>query len=419
MADIKKKLRSEDGFIALIALGILGLLAVFGIITQLSMRSAMHSIQNNSDYFAAQDLTNSVVESLLFEMASIDEAIRAGYNNDLSCKWEDGILIEGPNAGCSNYDYAVNNVGEDAGGGISDDIEITYTIRGRAEHSTSTQICDLNLSANFNDNCYVIPLEGTGSAGKNCEDRDYLANEIEGSGGIDQLDDACHWNKLSFGNPLFSEVNLHLYHNDGGNSVNQPYRATNIPPPAGTDGIILRLRTPCLDDATNFCDIADRYDLAAALDEVEVVNWSLSGTCGGVDCSYIDSDEPTHNTKFLGKLINGDTPVAEYKLLQPASNIKDVNNNTTGNLFDINDPTSGDFITGIDNPILTLNLQQKLTADGGTLIPHLEYQLLTSKPVASPVTYITVDVSVNGNSYHKIVSRHNNDLSIDAAVNSN
>jgi hypothetical protein len=414
MSDIKANIKSEKGFIALMALGIFGLLIVFGIIAQLSLRNAANSISNNNDYFAAQDIANSVTESLLQEL----ENKNPGYNSgEITCAWEAGVQTEG-DAACDN-DYGTL-IGNNA------DVELSYEIQGRADAATSTVdgICTAGLADDWDNNCYVAPLEGTGNAGNNCESIDFSQDTINGT--IDQLDHACHWNTLTFGNQLLSRAHIPLYHDDGAGGINQPFSSTNNPLPGPGDGIVIRLRTPCLPcvfapDApgagerscnspteVNYCDSNERYELDAALDANEVVHWEIRGSCGGgAGCWYIGSD--ALSTEFTGSQINASLKINN------SSNILDGDTLEVGIILTTADPGNGDFLSRIQRPELILALEEKLFATEGN-ISHLEYQVLTSQPIANPETYITVSVSVSGNAYSKETSSTTSQNFIEAVI---
>ncbi len=73
---LRKKIKGQEGLIAIVALGIFLLLSVFGIIIQSVTTNTVSSVKNTNKYYEASDIADSVMEYLQYEINNRD----AGYN---------------------------------------------------------------------------------------------------------------------------------------------------------------------------------------------------------------------------------------------------------------------------------------------------------------------------------------------------
>ncbi len=161
-------LTKPKGFIAIMALGVFGLLTVFGIVVSKTSTNSIQSVIETNDYYAARDVANSTVEYLEYQLHSHD----AGFNFNTECDENELIgNLELWNVGEKQFCGKISQK-------IGDyDFKIQMKIKGAPKEDTVDQDGELfgtgggtcPNSVGGANGCYVVPFPGTGDAGKNCE----------------------------------------------------------------------------------------------------------------------------------------------------------------------------------------------------------------------------------------------------------
>ncbi len=441
---IKSSYRKKDGFISIVAIAILALLAIFGITIQLAVMDTVENVKSLNNYYSSRDINDGVVEFALNELASHE----AGYNLELECKYGKYADANADNVnGCASFDAY----------GSGKDLKIKLSVKGRAETTdkVKTAKCAISAANNFNQDCYVSPFPGTGNAGSDCKLYDpVMLNEdgaintmpqnVAGIGNTDNLDHPCNWNKLIFGSSLLDRVQIPFYYDNGSDIIN-PFHE-NTPQNLKATKFILRLRTPCIpcgkvnSDGTVpngtrnctglpeplLCANNDRYvlksgDLDGGSENQIVVQWKLSGKCDSNNdesseeaCLVVaDPKNTQQNSAIFEKLINDKTENSSSIVLK---------NNSEGRYTNIfpaevvtflgDNPKLSNFL----EPVLSLFLSSTLIDNNNKTIPYLEYQVLTNEPIANPTTTIKIDVTIDDNSYTKIIHQEIKKDLIDFAV---
>lgn len=249
-------------------------------------------------------------------------------------------------------------------------------------------------------------IRGTGSAAERC--------------GADpsDADDSCHWNKLRFG----ESVEIPLYYEDSGGSIRKPA------------DFKLRIRTPACEGSGPDCSMNGRVVLYPKIpvgrcdgcpfrnpDEYKdstLVQWQINDADGGTDQLVANSSfEPSNrrelgnnfypfqNTELSGGRINDANPTTPdfYGL----TDFVILDRTHRGQNFTRPNPDRiliSDKIRDYARPVLRLNfvtrpkknnwpeethsLTDDEINDTGLDVPYLEYQLLTSDPVADSKSII-------------------------------
>lgn len=442
---IRYKFKSQQGFIAIIAVGVLALLMFFGIIVQQTVMDTYTSVKSVNNYYAASDIAGSAVEYLQFQLNENE----AGYNTgEINCRFEDGVL---------NSDDAASINGSVCSGLTSlvgsRDVEIIMEIKGRADDDSGgttaeklkTSECRTGAIGNINSNCYIVPFPGTGDSGDRCEMYDpvfdgdvggsrFIDSQLAaGLTDLDQINYSCNWNKLSFGSSLTDRVAIPLYYDLGDGTIVNPF----------VDGdatqFVLRLRTPCKScgvpnssgdvpawtreceagsDPT-VCTDDERYVLNEEDGNEIVVQWHLSGECGGEECGLVAralDAEDEDNSALFESFINEPEELHNILLKNDAMGIiTNLHPETTAQIW--GEPVmSNRILETFEKPILTLFLNNALISDLGKNVPYLEYQILTNSPVGNPKSRIEVTVNVDGNVFKKTLSKEEQKPLIDFAV---
>lgn len=429
----RRGLGGEQGFIAIIALGIFLMLSIFGIIVQRTTMDTIYNIQTTNKYNEASDIANSVMEYLRYEMNMHE----AGYNTAGACAYGEYYGgIPGLNDDrCDDIAVAL---------GITDkNVEITMEIKGRG--TPEDEFTDGTCPGLIGLGCYTIPLPGTGDAGDRCSmytptnDADALVDDngqvSSSQGEIAQIDYSCNWNKLAFGSSSVDRVAIPLYYDDGTGIIN-PFHAGTIPSLQATE-FSIRVRPPCLPcDSTNrtctagedetVCDDSYRYELDDGTyggdgENEIVVQWQLSGECGGEECGLIqyvvwDGDEvdEQQSSVISEQRINNNHPTLwDYISLRGSTYnffSEGIDTSTYNSLFIL------DRLQKTQKPVLTLFLTEKLIDPDGNNVPYLEYQIITDKPIGSPKIKAEAIVNMDGYVFEKILYKEEQKSLIDFAV---
>ena len=341
-------------------------------------------------------------------------------------------------------------------------IEIELKSRLEPEQKLATTQCKAGAFLDMNDNCYVVPFPKTGTVNDTdaaCKryrpsyvgDSDaspyvesFLANK---STTLDQLDYSCNWDKLQFGSSTLDRVIIPLYYDQSGAETGEievvsPFYADDLGL-AEADDLILRIRTPCVpcgqkpskdglvrvceaytttsgkvvpkvDDET-VCADSERYVLRTEKngedddDDDIVLSWAVAGLCKDektgkdkdIDCvmvgipEKVDKQGKKMRSAIYESRINDEEVGFNHILLSSAKDYK-----TYG--YDTNLRKEVPFIDQLKKmkqPTLTLLLNHPLLTDKQyQFVPHLEYQLLTDKPISNPKAILRVMVLVGDNS---------------------
>lgn len=425
---------NEQGFISVVALGILVLMTIVGLSVYETSFNTIGSIKNTNNYYHAQDMANSASEFLKWEINNGGHEY--GYNKKITCGYgkfaKDGDVAEI----CETLAHIAKN-----SDGTYADVKTQIEIKGRAtEDDKWGGNCPGADTAN---GCYTVPLPGKGTAGDRCNAYSPYVDDIakmvddnakiSSNGIIAQSEYSCNWNKLIFGSSSTDRVAIPLYYeNEKGEIVNQFNKADGGGSAYAQD-FALRLRTPCLPCAekgkdaesgktrkcngTNpdptICKADERYVLDAKTKEDNdiVVQWQIVGTCKDGDkeeeqCGLIpykgEDSEDTTASQLTEKLINEDKYLNNIVLRKISRGLNtntfpQVNTPIMKKSDQVNDPTP--LLQIMKKPTLTLMLSGKLLTDTQGYIPYLEYQFVTDHPIATPVIQMTAQASFNGNSF--------------------
>ena len=238
---------AQQGFISIVAIGIFALLAVFGIIVQLTVVDTFQSVKNNNNYVSARDVSDSTLEYIQFKLKGFEP----GYNSGLvTCNYENGAASDqAPSAFCNDGKF-LDIIG-------TQKVSIVMEVKGRPEQNEKikTTKCKAGLT-NFSNDCYVVPFQGSGDAGTQCSlYKPFAANatdKVEASltvgmaAQIDNLDYSCNWNKLTFGSGLTDRVAIPLFYDNGDGNIVNPYKSPGGTPGIAADKFLFRMRPPCL-----------------------------------------------------------------------------------------------------------------------------------------------------------------------------
>ncbi len=385
---------SPKGIVSIVALGIFALLVVFGIIVANIVNQSYTNVKNTNEYLTAKALGDSALEFLEQKLQDFGP----GYNSgEITCAFNgaDEEVAGGRNEGGEPYcaEFAAM-VGDEP-------VTITMEIKGRAEVDEKLNSENCGDGRRNLNNCYTIPLPGTGTAGKDCElyspafdgeGTPTVLREVAGFEGVDQVDFACNWNKLSLGSDASKSVNIPLYNQISEALQSHPFRTE---PNAQ---FYLRLRTPCNcepDDQNcnqNACSPRDRYQLEPS-NEV-LVDWQISGVCGDEqekqeECGLVSSPEVPRS--LLTKLQISNREAFNYSVLS-SSDSKGFDNT-------IHPAPLGDGVFIIQKlsemnlSKIKLMLLAKLKDRNENSIPHLEYQIIANYPLSAEQIVLIATIS--------------------------
>jgi hypothetical protein len=468
--------RDQSGFISVVALGIFAVLVVFGIIIQLTTTNTYRSISNSNNYYAARDVSDSVMEYL----QDFAENREAGFNTGkIACRFaleDDGMGGDPPNELCAPLAPLAQGM----------DLTVEFEIKGRAidsndanvNESLTSGICHEDPFGEVDaDRCYVVPFPGSGNAGERCDlyepDLGTLGNAVIDSfsltgnaAEVDQLEYSCNWGKLQFGSSLSDRVVIPLYYDDGneddeGNPIIvNPFNSDdNLRPDVDqASAFYLRMRTPCkpcwYDQGANraaeeggndvgenregannnedpdiavpdgfrscfpnedptVCSDDDRFILGGLDDEV-IVQWQISGTCEEGGCGVVGGEDP-FNDELSSVIHNRSVAEGESRVI--ISNLKFAKNINSQLSIPIQDPLGArGFLNSVYSPTLSLFLNEKLISDQSKNIPYLEYQFISDHPVSNNQKVLQATVTVNNNVFRKSISIQNTTDLIDFAI---
>ena len=220
--------RDQRGVISIVAIGIFSLLAIFGIIVLLTVGSTYSSIKNTNNYYAARDISDSVVEYLQAMLnereagfSTISDDQDAENPNIIVCDFR-GELEENEQRNLNPLCEPLEALSEGR------ELLVEFQVKGRALEGVEnlpTAACGRGDA--INDSCYVVPFPGTGNAGDRCNLYDPFDDpdtNVQNAGlldagargvDIDQIKYACNWNKLALGSTLTDRVALPLYYDSG------------------------------------------------------------------------------------------------------------------------------------------------------------------------------------------------------------
>ncbi len=375
---------SPKGIVSIVALGIFALLVVFGIIVANIVNQSYTNVKNTNEYLTAKALGDSALEFLEQKLQDFGP----GYNSgEITCVFNgaDEEVAGGP-----NEDGAQNEYCDEFAAMVGDEpVTITMEIKGRAEEGE-----DLNSNECARlRNCYTVPLPSAGNAGKNCElykpaygpnDSPTVPREVAGFNGVDQVDFACNWNKLSLGSDASRGVTIPLYAQITEDLQSHPFNGDL------NAKFILRLRTPCNCQPNdqncnhNACSIGDRYQLERS-NEV-LVDWQISGLCGDEqkECGLVSSPE-VPDSQITSALI------IDSSILIDSSEDEGWDNTVNLGIPRIINGQLSDMV----EPKLKILLSKPLVGEEETTIPYLEYQILSSQPVSQNNIHLSASVKVN------------------------
>lgn len=439
MCNFRSKIRRQDGFIAIIALGIIALMAIFIVMLAKTTQETYKNIKATKDYYLAQSVINSLLEGLELELSEKD----FGYNFEATCTKEDfGVGITKPPGATTATPTSENDPSKQICAALADhiqtqgveEIEVTFKIVGRPKDEEKF-IGD--CPGITGGKCYTVPFPGIGNAGDRCnlyneslkfdKAKNKVGLKVNNKGqiqeveGVSQLDYSCNWNKLVLGSSSTDRVAIPLYYTttdaNGNAKIVNPFNSSeNL-----AKNFILRMRTPCDkslvkgEDKSNCVD-GYRYILNEADGNDILIQWQLTGQCvvngKEEECGLIQSpkevgqllDEAMINGKQQGfsknQVIKGD--------LTEGENLNESEKN----------PNILDQLKTMTKPIFALFLNKKLISTKGNSekIPYLEYQILTDYPVADAQTKMEVSVKVNGTQQNKTIYKANKKDLIDFAI---
>jgi hypothetical protein len=372
----RKKYKKRDGVSLLIGLGL-----VFAIM-----------------FFAL--LVGNVVVSSVRQSANVNRANEAYYGAEGAL--EQGLL--------HNYNEGI--------GFTSGEMPVTYTGSVEAKYKIEGQVPEGlkygSLSAGYNG-MYGIPTPGTGNVATECDPLNPPIDEsgVKYKGDVfaneDVADHPCNWNKIKVG----QSVTVPLYRINADGSPQNLFDNAD-------QNLILRVRTPCK-DGSEMCLKADRAsfnwwsDSGDEPDDDPIISWSINGLDDLHDEQSIVLN-PYLLYDFNDEFHNESTIISEKKIflvqdtdqivLDESTHGEDLNvckgyiseflNNQKNTVW----TTCGSTFTWdnqqIEKPVLKFTIINTLVDDVNSLIPNLEYQLLTSSDLAAPPTNVSQTIKAEG-----------------------
>lgn len=371
--NLKKSIyRERDGVSLLIAIGLVTVITLFSLI-----------------------VSNVVVTSIR-QSANVNQANKAFFNTEGAL--EQGLLANSQQgAGYSSGETQAQN------------LDATFEIQGQVPPNTQYKA----PASNYNE-MYGAPTPGSGNVGAGCDpDKPWIDKGFtydngvymeEPTSGYDPADHPCNWNKISVG----EVVNIPLYVT--GQCSANPDSVCN-PSDLGLDTIIVRLRTPC-SNGDEFCTPIERYDLDTANGDPEVegddtvVDWQITGVPAGGGSTYVmgprrdlldifpcnGSRCPWNSEIYESKLNLQKNNVFENLIIAQSGSQTGLDTKTDewGDIYDFLHNLSPWNIGGslrpsdIHKPILKLSVINSLQQSQSTVIPYLEYQILTDAQNFAP-----------------------------------
>lgn len=440
------KIARQDGFIAIVALGIITLMTVFMISLVSHTTNTYKNLKASKYYYLTESVANSILGHLELKLGKKN----FGYNFEQICGPSDfGITTAtslkqscttATNDGkdiCNNLETYLKSQGVN-------DVSVKMKISGRAqtneELATKKQMCPNEIHpANFFvgssaisglNPTYLIPFPGQGAAGQDCHvylqeltqnpdagKADYKVNnkwKINNAEGVSQLNYSCNWGKLSFGSSSTDRVNIPLYYATDSDIVN-PFNKETTNNKATK--FIVRLRTPCIktDLRPGEEEKCERYKLNESDGNDIIVQWQLTGTCPvgtngkEEECGLIQSPDSYLLNENMINGNNGSQLFTNYKVLRGDATLGE-------DLTNGKDPLIDKKLSIMKKPIFSLFLNKKLLTTANTRIPYLEYQIITDQPIGDAETKIEVQITINGTYINKTIYKKSKKDLIDFAI---
>ncbi|MEZ4086920.1 MAG: hypothetical protein R3B71_01040 [Candidatus Gracilibacteria bacterium] len=334
-------------------------------------------------------IVSNVVVTSIRQSANVNQANKAFFNTEGAL--EQGLLAN-----------SKEGAGYSSGETAADNLDATFEIQGQVPVNTQYD------TPSSYDGMYGAPTPGSGNVAEDCDpDKPWISTPFnydnggyieDPTTGYDAADHPCNWNKITVG----EVVNIPLYVT-GQCSANPD--SICDPADLGLDTIIVRLRTPCA-NGDEFCAPIDRFDLDTANGDPEVagddtiVDWQITGVPMGGGSTYVMGPDRQFDLDFY--LCNGHCPwsseIYESKLnLQKnqsfetltiaqsgGENGEETKTKTVGVIYNFlhdlspwNVGGAAQRTSAIHKPVLKLSVINSLQQSLSTVIPYLEYQILT------------------------------------------
>lgn len=454
-------MKKQRGFISIIALGIFALLMIFAIMLQKTQMDTMNYIRNNMNKDRAESIANSTMKYLNRKMKSHDSGWNTGKVICGFGSYENETTTEGGGITGFCQDPGLLALANPPAGQAQKNIEMILQVKGRSD---ATDKLTTAKCGSFSNSCYVTPIPGTGDAGANCNmykpnstGTVYVDSSLTNGQNIqlDQLNYTCNWNKLSLGSSQTDRVAIPLYYDGSGladgSSIVNPFKDGTA------KNFMVRMRTPCkpcapagvtpdpdfqrknICDSTikdeTLCDDTDRYQLNADPDQggsdAIVAQWLINGECdagGGKTeaCGVMPipqgvkdkSGKPLTASALYESAIyanNKNTFLSSYQGIDNSTLAYD-GNNYPSIITLLSHLGYTVKLPSISKPVLTLFLNHPLWTPNKHNIPYLEYQVLTDQPIASDQARLETTITVDGNTFKKILTKQVAKPLIDFAI---
>ncbi|MCA9374623.1 hypothetical protein KC725_05690 [Candidatus Peregrinibacteria bacterium] len=342
-------------------------------------------------------IVSNVVVTSIRQSANVNQANKAFFNTEGAL--EQGLLAN-----------SKEGAGYSSGETAADNLDATFEIQGQVPVNTQYD------TPSSYDGMYGAPTPGSGNVAEDCDpDKPWISTPFnydnggyieDPTTGYDAADHPCNWNKITVG----EVVNIPLYVT-GQCSANPD--SICDPADLGLDTIIVRLRTPCA-NGDEFCAPIDRFDLDTANGNPEVagddtiVDWQITGVPMGGGSTYVmDPNRDAWDvfpcfgnrcpwvTEIYESLLNQQKNNASFENLVIEQNSTKLGlepkTKNTGNLYNfIHNISPWDVggmaqrISEIHKPVLKLSVINSLQESQSTVIPYLEYQILTDAQNYAP-----------------------------------
>ena len=304
------KIKNQKGFIAIVAIGMFAILALFGIIVQTAVIETSRNLRNADNFYVANDVAESILEHVQYQLknagpgftlasaceyndegqpeaikfADISEKGSVFDTNDTTNPNEPELDPEGgeeepedePDKGIKEFKKLdeqfdpntelcpTNIAGINSTSGINaKNVKVVVNVKGRSFDDEAIKVSGCPSNYTSDSSCYIVPHPGTGTAGGRCDlyepafsadsDSQFVPNKVVGGNGPGSTLD-----------PNESSGIQHIDHTCNWNRLTFGSTLTDrislplyyegpdgniINPYNDPDGLIdfvLRLRTPCL-----------------------------------------------------------------------------------------------------------------------------------------------------------------------------
>ncbi len=427
--------------------------------------NTVKDVKRSNDLFQAQSVGESVGDFVSY----VIDKHEAGFSlEEMTCKYVGGVLVnqEVPHTLCADGTYFKAIADRQWAKGNNMAIQVSVKGKPSAKANEKYGKCVGNLST-----CYGIPAPATGDAGNSTLCQEYKETiALENSAlkkttgqTMDDIDNPCNWNKLTFGSSATDRVAIPLYYD---NSIFKTLKLEDLkdaktdpsdmkyPFQDGNKNFILRVRTPCLpcvdkDLKTGqepstlpagtrhceafggktyspyYCADSERY----ILDNTEkdgtpddmVISWQITGKCGNDECGmiYLKGEDKTDITltAIFESFINGNKNHDKNRIID--TTIKNTDDKPlakdTSNYKET--PKIIDKLKTMTKPVFSMFLSGKLlTADKTQFVPNLEYQFLTDTPIGQAEIESEIQVIINNTVYTKKLEKAEKRPLIDFAI---